>query len=120
VDSQGSIFKTYFETGKLIKPTHYEIEGIGSDKLVGAIDFDVIDRFIAISDIEAFNTTREIANKEGMFCGGSSGAVIAAVRQICSENSNFKKIACIFADSGNRYLSKVYNDNWMKAMGYLK
>jgi cystathionine beta-synthase len=119
VDSAGSIFKTYFETGELIKATHYEVEGIGSDKLVGAIDFNVIDRFIAVSDNEAFNTTREIANFEGMFCGGSSGAVIAAARQVCSENNNFKRIVCIFADSGNRYLSKVYNDNWMKAMGYL-
>ena len=118
VDSVGSIFKTYFETGELIEPFHYEIEGIGSDKLVGAMDFNTVDRFMAIGDRQAFITTRELAQTEGVFCGGSSGAVIAATRQILCDDPDIKHPVVILADSGNRYLSKIYNDRWMAEMGF--
>ena len=118
VDSVGSIFKTYFETGRLIEPFHYEVEGIGSDKLIGAMDFNAVDRFIAISDRQAFITTRELAQTEGIFCGGSSGAVIAAARQILRDDSNIEHPVVILADSGNRYLSKIYSDRWMAEMGF--
>ncbi len=119
VDSEGSIFTHYFETGKVIEATHYEIEGIGTDKLVGAMDFKVIDRFIQISDKEAFLTTREIAREEGLLAGGSSGAVVSAARKLLREGSNFRYPVVILADSGNRYLSKAFNDNWMKQLGYI-
>ncbi len=120
VDSQGSIFKTYFETGKVPVAEHYEVEGIGSDKLVGAMDFEVVDRFIQISDKEAFLTARELARTEGIFCGGSSGAALAAARQMLKGRNDIKHPVIILADSGNRYLSKIYNDSWMSQMGYLE
>ncbi len=120
VDSEGSIFTSYFETGKIPIAEHYEVEGIGSDKLVGAMDFSVVDRFIQISDKEAFLTTREMAKTEGIFCGGSSGAVLAAAREVLNNNPQFKHPVIILADSGNRYLSKIYNDSWMRKMGYLE
>jgi cystathionine beta-synthase len=120
VDSQGSIFTSYFESGKLGVAEHYEVEGIGSDKLVGAMDFAVVDRFVRISDKEAFLTTREIARTEGLFCGGSSGAVLAAARKFLEDRPDIKHPVMILADSGNRYLSKIYNDTWMKQLGYLE
>jgi cystathionine beta-synthase len=119
VDSVGSIFTTYFETGKMPVAEHYEVEGIGSDKLVGAMDFRAVDRFIPISDKEAFLTARELAKTEGIFCGGSSGAAVAAARKVIRQRPDIKCPVIIFADSGNRYLSKIYNDSWMRNMGYL-
>jgi cystathionine beta-synthase len=119
VDSQGSIFTSYFETGKLGVAEHYEVEGIGSDKLVDAMDFGIVDRFVRITDKEAFLTTRELALTEGLFCGGSSGSVLAAARKILRNRPEIKHPVVIFADSGNRYLSKIFNDAWMKQMGYL-
>ncbi len=118
VDSEGSVFKPYFDSGRLIEPSHYEVEGIGSDKLVRAMDFGVVDRFEAVSDEEAFSVTRELAAAEGLFCGGSSGAIIAAARRILTENPNVRYPVVILADSGNRYLSKLYDDDWMRKMGY--
>lgn len=118
VDSVGSIFRTYFETGRLIEPFHYEVEGIGSDKLVRAMDFNAVDRFVTISDRQAFITTRELAQAEGIFCGGSSGAAIAAAKQILRDDPDIRFPVVILADSGNRYLSKIYNDRWMTRMGF--
>jgi cystathionine beta-synthase len=119
VDSEGSIFTAYFKTGQVPIAEHYEVEGIGSDRLVAAMDYSVVDEFIRISDKEAFLTTRELARTEGVFAGGSSGSAIAAARKIIRTHPELKFPVIILPDSGNRYLSKLYNDNWMKEMGYL-
>ena len=119
VDTEGSIFTNYFKTGKVDVAEHYEIEGIGGDKLIDAMDFSVVDQFVTISDKEAFLTTRELAKIEGIFCGGSSGAAIAAARKVLRNRSDLKTPVIILPDSGNRYLSKIYNDRWMTEMGYL-
>jgi cystathionine beta-synthase len=119
VDSIGSIFKTYFESGNLIEPSHYEVEGIGGDKLVRAMDFEAVDQFVAIDDRLAFLTARELAAREGLFCGGSSGAVIAAARKILRENPGVKFPVVVLADSANRYLSKIYSDKWMREKGFI-
>ena len=120
VDSQGSIFQRYFETGEIISASHYEIEGIGGDKPVEALDFDVIDRFVTIGDKEAFLATRELAQEEDIYAGGSSGAALAAARLILDEDDSIRYPVIIMADSGNRYISKIYDDDWMTAKGYLK
>jgi cystathionine beta-synthase len=119
VDSVGSIFTSYFETGELVVAEHYEVEGIGSDKLVGAMDFSAVDKFIPIPDQEAFLTARELARTNGLFCGGSSGAVISAARKYLRDRHDIKYPVVVLADSGNRYLSKLYNDEWMIKMKYL-
>lgn len=119
VDSEGSVFTSYFESGKVVVAEHYEVEGIGSDKLVGAMDFGCVDKFMQISDKEAFLATRELAKIEGIFAGGSSGAIIVAAKKYLSGRPDIKCPVIILPDSGNRYLSKAYNDNWMKKMGYL-
>jgi cystathionine beta-synthase len=118
VDSIGSIFTTYFESGRMITPEHYEVEGIGTDKLVDAMDFDVVDEFIQVADREAFLTTRELAATEGIFAGGSSGAVIAAARRYLRSRPDIKYPVVVLADSGDRYLSKIYCHEWMRKLGY--
>ncbi len=120
VDSEGSIFKEYFETGELIEAGHYEIEGIGGDKPVKALDFDVIDRFLAISDREAFLATRELAREAGIYAGGSSGAALAAARRVMGDDGTIKCPVIIMADSGDRYGSKIFNDEWMAQQGFLE
>jgi len=119
IDSEGSILTHYFQTGEIVKANHYEVEGIGSDKLVKALDFSVIDDMIIVPDREAFLTTREIAKIEGLFCGGSSGAVFAGAVKAVEKHRLQGNIVTIFADSGNRYLSKLYSNNWMAAKGYI-
>lgn len=118
IDSQGSILTHYRQTGEIKNAEHYEVEGIGSDKLVKALDFSVIDDMIMITDREAFLTTRAIARSEGIFCGGSSGAIYAGAVKAIKKHNLRGNIVIIFADSGNRYLSKCYSDNWMSARGY--
>jgi len=119
VDSVGSIFKEYYDSGELIEPFHYEIEGIGGDKPVSALDFSVIDGFLAIDDGEAFLTAREISRNHGIFCGGSSGAVTAAAARILENDPSIEFPVIVYADSGNRYLSKIFDDVWMREKGYL-
>jgi len=119
VDPFGSVFTEYFKTGKMIKPHVYKMEGIGEDMLVKALDFKVIDDFIQINDENAFKTARELVKEEGIFAGGSSGAAMWVAQQVARQQKEFKKIVVIFPDSGFRYLSKFYNDKWMKDNGFI-
>jgi cystathionine beta-synthase len=119
IDSSGSILTHMFNTGEIKRAEHYEVEGIGSDKPVKALDFGVIDDMIVVPDSEAFLITRRIAKIEGIFAGGSSGAVYAGALKAIVKHNLTGNIVVIFADSGNRYLSKLYSDNWMSAKGYI-
>ncbi|MCP4581266.1 MAG: cysteine synthase family protein [candidate division Zixibacteria bacterium] len=118
VDSEGSILSHYYRTGKIARAEHYEVEGIGSDRLVKALDFSIVDDMITIPDREAFLTARGIAKTEGIFCGGSSGAAYAGVLRAITKHRLSGTIVTIFADSGNRYLSKLYSDKWLMEKGY--
>ncbi len=117
-DPEGSVFYDYFNTRKLPQPHVYKVEGIGEDYLVKAVDFSVIDDIVRVNDKESFLMTRRLAREEGIFAGGSSGAAMVAALKI-SENYEGKNIVVIFPDSGYRYLSKIYSDNWMKNNGFL-
>lgn len=119
IDSEGSMLTHYFRTGEITEARHYEVEGIGSDKLVKALDFSVIDDMIMVPDREAFLTTRKIAKIEGIFCGGSSGAAFAGIIRAIEKYRFQGNIVTIFADSGNRYLTKLYSDKWMSDKGYI-
>ena len=120
VDPEGSIFSHYYRTKEVVEGKHYEVEGIGGDKLVKALDYSVLDDMITVTDKEAFLMTRKIARIEGIFAGGSSGSVyVGAIKAI--EKYKFDgNIVVVFPDSGNRYLSKLYDDKWMKEKGYLQ
>ena len=122
VDAYGSVLKKYHETKEFdndeIYP--YRIEGLGKNLIPTATDFDIIDKFTKVSDEESAHTTREIALKEGLFVGYTSGAVVQAIRQFAEDgefdaNSN---VIAIFPDHGSRYMSKVFSDDWMSEQGF--
>ncbi|WP_298238327.1 cysteine synthase family protein [uncultured Algibacter sp.] len=122
VDAFGSVIKKYHETRefdeKEIYP--YRIEGLGKNLIPSATDFDLIDKFIKVTDEESAHTAREIAKNEGLFVGYTSGAVMQAVKQL-NEQGEFKKgdkVVVIFPDHGSRYMSKVYSDKWMNEQGF--
>ncbi len=123
VDAYGSVLKKYHETGKIDKNEiyPYRIEGLGKNLIPEATDFDIIDYFVKVTDKESAHTAREIAKKEGIFAGYTSGAVMQAVKQL-HEQGEFtedSRVVIIFPDHGSRYMSKVYSDKWMEAQGFM-
>ncbi len=119
VDPVGSIFYDYFHSKKLVKPSPYLMEGLGDEFLIGCVDFSLIDDIYKISDKDAFLTARKLADKEGILAGGSSGATIWASLKLAQEIDRPARIVTIFADAATRYLSSIYNDEWLKEKGIL-
>ena len=117
-DPEGSIYKQEHETGTHDEPSIYRVEGIGHDFMVGTLDFSVIDEVRNVSDQNSFLTARRLAEEEGIFCGGSTGTAVYGAIEVAKELGPGKTVVCILCDTGGRYLSKVYNDEWMKDMGY--
>jgi cystathionine beta-synthase len=124
IDSFGSVYKKYFETGEFdkneIKP--YMTEGIGEDIIPGTIDFSYVDQVIQVGDKESALRTRELASKEGLFIGWSCGAAVEGALEYLKSHplSANDTMVVILPDSGTRYLNKVYNDDWMKEQGFLE
>ncbi|MCV9926833.1 cysteine synthase family protein [Flavobacterium sp. LS1R49] len=122
VDAFGSVLKKYHETrefdNKEIYP--YRIEGLGKNLIPSATDFDIIDKFIKVTDEESAHSAREITRKEGLFVGYTSGAVMQAIKQYAEEGEFTKdsNIIAIFPDHGSRYMSKVFSDDWMNEQGF--
>ncbi|MBC8357958.1 MAG: cysteine synthase family protein [Candidatus Aminicenantes bacterium] len=119
VDPVGSIFYDYFHSKKLIEPSPYLLEGLGDEFLIDCVDFNLIDDFYQVTDKDAFLMTRKLANKEAILAGGSSGAAIWAALKLAKEIDRPARIVTIFADSANRYLSTIYNDEWLEKKGIL-
>lgn len=122
IDTYGSVFKKYKETGIFDKEEIYPYvtEGIGEDFLPKNVDFSLIDHFEKVSDKDAALMTREIALKEGIFAGNSTGSAVAGVLQM---KDSFKKddvVVIIFPDHGSRYMAKMYNEDWLRERGFLK
>ncbi len=119
-DPQGSIFAEMFRTGRKPVSQPYKVEGIGQDEKPANVDFSVIDEIHSVSDKDAFLRTRMLARTEGIFAGGSSGAALHVALK-CAETLSEKDImVVIIPDSGTRYLSKIYNDNWMRDNQFLE
>jgi len=119
VDPVGSIFYDSFHSKKLVKPSPYYLEGLGDEFLIGCVDFSLIDDIYQISDKLALHMTRELADKEAILAGGSSGAAVWACLQLAKKIDRPARIATIFADSATRYLSTIYNDEWLEEKGFL-
>ena len=113
-DPVGSIFAEMFQTGKKPQPQPYKVEGIGQDEMPGNVDFSVIDEIYAVSDKDSFLRTRLLARTEGIFAGGSAGSALHVALKVSEGLSETDVVVVIIPDSGTRYLSKIYNDNWMK------
>src|SRR5690606_6213783 len=114
-DPAGSIFAEYHRTGTKGEGAPYKVEGIGNDKLPSTLDFDVIDEFHTISDRDAFRMGRRLTREEGLFVGGSSGLIVSLAVRIARElNDPDACMVCIIPDTGERYLSKMYNEEWMR------
>jgi len=121
IDTYGSIFKKYKETGIFDKNEIYPYvtEGIGEDFLPENVDFSIIDHFEKVTDKDAALMTREISRKEGIFVGNSAGAAMAGLMQMKDTLTKDDVVVVIFHDHGTRYLGKMFNDDWMMAKGYL-
>jgi len=113
-DPLGSIFKHYKETGEVIKGTPYLVEGIGQDCLPENVHFQYIDKIINISDKDSFNAARRLTKEEGIFCGGSTGTIVHVALETAKHCSKDDVIVFIVCDTGERYLSKVHNEDWLK------
>src|SRR6188508_1297286 len=122
IDTYGSVFKKYKETGVFDKNEIYPYitEGIGEDFLPKNVDFSIIDHFEKVTDKDAALMTRRIAREEGIFAGNSAGSAMAGVLQL---KDRFKKgdvVVVIFHDHGSRYLGKMFNDDWMREKGFFE
>jgi len=122
VDTYGSVFKKYKETGIFDKNEiyPYSTEGIGEDFLPKNVDFSIIDHFEKVTDKDAAIMTRRLAREEGIFAGNSAGSAMAGVLQLREHFTQDDVVVVVFHDHGSRYLGKMYNDEWMRAKGFLE
>ncbi|TNE99077.1 MAG: pyridoxal-phosphate dependent enzyme, partial [Bacteroidetes bacterium] len=121
IDTYGSVFKKYHETGIFDENEIYPYitEGIGEDILPKNVDFDVIDHFEKVTDKDAAVYTRRLAREEGIFVGNSAGAAIKGVLQMADKLNDDDVVVVLFHDHGSRYVGKMFNDDWMRERGFL-
>ncbi len=117
-DPNGSVHYDYFYTQKLVPPAVYKVEGIGEDILCEALDFSVIDEMYQTNDNQAFSMARRLIREEGLFCGGSSGAIVHVACEVAKKLGKGKTVVALLTDSGSRYISKFLSDEWMKQNGF--
>lgn len=119
VDPVGSLYYDFVKTGRVTKPFTYQVEGIGEDFFPTTIDLDILDDIVRVDDRECFLTTRDLVRKEGLYCGGSCGAAVAGALKYARGLPAGKRVLVLLADSAAKYLSKIFNDDWMRENGFL-
>ena len=119
-DPAGSILADYIHTGKYGTAGSWIVEGIGEDFIPPIADFSRVKKAFSISDEESCRTVRDLLRREGILAGSSSGTLIAAALRYCREQRSPKRVVSFVCDSGNKYLSKVFNDYWLIDQGLLK
>ncbi len=113
-DPYGSIYKSYKDTGEITKGAPYLVEGIGQDCLPEILDFNVIDEIINVSDRDSFIYARKLTQEEGIFAGGSTGSILYVALKIAQDLTENDLIVFFVCDTGERYLSKFYNNDWLR------
>ena len=119
VDPEGSLYYDFFKTGEVAKARTYVVEGIGEDFFPTTMNMKIMDDCLLVNDEECFVVARRLAKMEGLFTGGSGGGCISATLRIAKNLGPDAFIVALLPDTGMRYLSKVYNDEWMRERGYV-
>ena len=118
-DPEGSILREFIETGVMPKAGSWLVEGIGEDFVPSICDLDLVNKAYSISDGEAFQTQRELLEREGIMAGSSTGTLLSAALRYCREQTSHKRVVTLVGDTGNKYLSKSFNDSWLADQGLL-
>jgi len=118
-DPTGSILYEYVKTGQLVKSGSWAVEGIGEDFIPEIADMSLVTEAFEIDDAESFAAARELLRKEGIFGGSSTGTLLAGALRYCREQTKPKRVVTLVPDTGNKYLSKMYNNFWMAEQGFI-
>ncbi len=120
VDPVGSLYYDFVKTGKTIKAKTYVVEGIGEDFFPTTMNLKILDDVLQVNDEECFVMARRLVKMEGLFTGGSGGGCISATLRLAKDLGPEAFVVALLPDTGMRYLSKVYNDEWMRERGYVE
>ncbi|HST30354.1 MAG TPA: pyridoxal-phosphate dependent enzyme [Chthoniobacterales bacterium] len=119
-DPKGSVLYKYVKTGTLGEAGSWAVEGIGEDFIPDILDISLVTNAYEIDDEESFTVARELLRKEGIFGGSSTGTLVAGALRYCREQEKPKRVVSLVPDTGNKYLSKMYNDFWMAEQGFIR
>lgn len=119
-DPQGSILARYVKTGEVVPGGPWLVEGIGEDFIPDICDLSMVGSAYTVTDAESFSAARELLRKEGVLAGSSTGTLLAAALRYCREQTEPRRVVAFACDTGNKYLSKLYNDFWMEDQGFIR
>lgn len=119
VDPVGSLYYDFVKTGRITKPFSYKVEGIGEDFFPTTMNLKILDDIIRVDDKECFTMTRDLTRLEGLFVGGSGGAAVAGAIKYAQARKKKEKILVFLCDAGQKYVSKIFNDDWMRENGFM-
>jgi cystathionine beta-synthase len=120
VDPVGSLYYDFVKSGRITKPFTYKVEGIGEDFFPSTVDLKILDEIIRVDDKECFTMTRDLVRLEGLYVGGSCGAAVAGAVKYARQTQKKENILVVLPDSAAKYLSKIFNDDWMRENGFLE
>ena len=120
VDPVGSLYYDFFKSGQITKAFTYKVEGIGEDFFPTTMNIKILDEVIRVDDRECFQMTRDLVRLEGIYCGGSAGAAVAGALKYARQRDRKENIVVLIPDGAGKYLSKIFNDDWMRENGFLE